>query len=282
MSKQEQGWVFTIFDISDEVVSFIKNWHVKGCKAEYETCPKTGKQHIQGAVWLRNKDKSRLSAMRKLCGGNRWHWEVMLGSWPDQNYCLKEDRIIRNDGEGPAQGARNDILQMKRKIDDGASELDLWEYDFGAMTRMSRAMKEYMDLKRRRLFRTEMTTGVWYHGGTGVGKSHKAFENYDPETHYVHNATDKGWWDGYTGQPIVIFNEFRGEIPYKQMLELTDKWPINVPRRGREPTPFLAKHVIVTSALTIEGCYPLLKEGDSFEQFERRFNIVEMTEKYRG
>ncbi len=283
MSKAEQGWVFTIFDITNEVIEFIKTWHVKGCKAEFETCGKTGKRHIQGAVWLRNKDKSRLSAMRKLCGGNTWHWEVMLGSWSDQNYCLKEggENIIRNDGTGPSQGARTDLASMKRKIDDGASELDLWEYDFATMSRTSRAMKEYMDLKRRRRFRTEMTQGVWYHGGTGVGKSHTAFEGFDPDTHYVHEVADKGWWDGYTGQEIVIFNEFRGGIPYERMLTLTDKWPCSVPRRGREPTPFLAKKIIVTSPLTIEGCYPLLCEGDSFEQFTRRFDVKELTNVYK-
>ncbi|WP_341247633.1 hypothetical protein [Nereida ignava] len=281
--KQEQGWVFTIFDITDEVVEFVKTWHVKGCKAEFETCPKTGKRHIQGAVWLRNKDKARLSAMKKLCGGNSWHWEVMKGSWPDQNYCLKEggDNIIRNDGVGPAQGARTDLLSMKRKIDDGASEFDLWDSDFGTMSRCSRAMKKYMDLKRRRLFRTEMTEGVWYVGGAGLGNSHAAFEGFNPATHYVHNVRDKGWWDGYTGQPIVIFNEFRGQIPYETLLELTDKWPCNVPRRWREPTPFLAKKIIVTSPLTVQQCYPPLCETDSFDQFARRFDVIVLTEKAR-
>tara|TARA_B100000787_G_scaffold135122_1_gene103893 strand:+ start:1635 stop:1814 length:180 start_codon:yes stop_codon:yes gene_type:complete len=46
-------------------------------------------------------------------------------------------------------------------------------------------------------------------------------------------------------------NDFRAELKYNDMLNLIDKWPYTVPRRGREPAPFLAKAVIVTSS-----CHP--------------------------
>ena len=57
---------------------------------------------------------------------------------------------------------------------------------------------------------------------------------------------DNDWQDGYTGQETVIINDFRGGIKYAVLLQLIDKWPAFVSRRGREPAPFLAKHVIIT------------------------------------
>ena len=140
----------------------------------------------------------------------------------------------------------------------------------------------------RKRFRTEMTQGIWYHGPTAVGKSHKAFEGFDPQTHYVWKLNEKsGWQDGYAGQETVIINDFRGEIPYNEMLQLVDKWPHSVPRRGREPAPFLAKTVIVTSSLSPAQVYHRRAEEDSLNQLLRRFDVIELrpnsdTEVVRG
>ena len=67
-----------------------------------------------------------------------------------------------------------------------------------------------------------MTQGTYIHGPSGVGKSHMAFQGFTPETHYVKCLEDE-WWDGYTGQPIVIINEFRGQIKLSELFDLVDK-----------------------------------------------------------
>lgn len=66
-----------------------------------------------------------------------------------------------------------------------------------------------------------MAEGLWLHGRTGVGKSHRAFEGYHPETHYVWKM-DGGRQDGYVGQETVIID---GEIPIYDLLMLLKKWP---------------------------------------------------------
>ena len=88
--------------------------------------------------------------------------------------------------------------------------------------------------------------------------------------------------DGYQQQETMIINEFRGEITYKRLLELVDKWPVYLRRRGREPMPFLSKRVIVTSKLHPRDVYKNLSENDTMDQLYRRFKIYEVGVDYNG
>jgi len=126
-----------------------------------------------------------------------------------------------------------------------------------------------------------MTEGIWYIGETGAGKSHKAFEGYSPETHYVY-PYDNDWCDGYMQQETMIINEFRGQIPYSRLLELVDKWPAALRRRGREPMPFLSKRIIVTSKMHPRDVYKNLSEHDTLDQLIRRFKIFEVGKDHLG
>jgi len=121
-----------------------------------------------------------------------------------------------------------------------------------------------------------MTEGFWYYGPTGVGKSHTVYDGFTPKTHYVWK-NDNGWQDGYAGQETVIINDFRGEgLPYNELLQLVDKWPYTLRRRGREPVPFLAKRVLITSSLHPRDVYNRRAIEDNLLQLTRRFTITEI------
>lgn len=272
-TKKYQGWCFTINNYTDEDVAWVMVLDAQGVVAGREESEE-GTPHIQGAVYFKNKDKKRFAAMKKM--HDRAHWEPMKGSWEDnRKYCTKEGDVIVDEGEGPKQGKRMDLKKMKRRIDEGATEEELWEEDFSCMARYGRAMKEYKDLKQRKKARTGMTKGKWYYGPTGVGKSHTVFSDFDPDTHYVYEVEDNGWWDGYEGQDIVIINEFRGQIKFAQLLDLVDKYPKKVKRRNRETTPFVAKEVRVTSSMPPEEVYNGM--SDKIDQLLRRFTVYECT-----
>ena len=138
-----------------------------------------------------------------------------------------------------------------------------------------RTLNKIEDLAMRNKYRSEMTKGIWYWGETGVGKSHKAFEGFNPKTHYV-LPNDNGWWDAYTQQDTIIINDFRGEIRYNELLNLVDKWPFNVKRRNREPIPFISKTVIITSSLKPEDVYHNRNDEDKIEQLLRRFEVIKV------
>lgn len=111
--------------------------------------------------------------------------------------------------------------------------------------------REDVALQRKR--RTWRTTCEWVYGKSGSGKSHYAFANYSPDTHYVY-INDRGWWDGYTGQPIVIVDDVT-KMKYHQLVDLLFANSKMLKRRCRKPVPFLAQKIIITSLLKPEGVY---------------------------
>jgi hypothetical protein len=115
--------------------------------------------------------------------------------------------------------------------------------------------------------RTEMTKGVWY---TGDGAAGAAFRGYDAETHFVKELSTR-WWDGYRGQPVVIFNGFEGQVGLGELLALVDARPRAVPV-GRRPgaVPFLAREVRIASRSAPGRVYA----GEDMGEFDRRFDVV--------
>lgn len=231
----------------------------------------SGTPHLQGYVEFQNG--KRLSSLKKI--NNRIHWEARMGTQTEAiNYCMKE-KNFEEFGTKKNQGKRNDLNALKDEIMAGKRVDTIAEEEPVVYHQYGRALEKLEDIALRKQFRTEMTKGYWYWGETGVGKSHKAFENFSPETHYLW-PNDKGWWDGYRGQEVVIFNDFRGEVTYNALLQLVDKWPYQVPRRGREPMPFVSKTVIITSSLPPEQVFHRRQDEDSLEQLLRRFTVTEV------
>lgn len=227
--------------------------------------------HLQGYVEF-NTPK-RLTTLKKI--NNRIHWEARRGTAEQAaTYCKKEGDFWET-GTISKQGERTDLEDLKKtilngtKVDEIVLEKPMLYHQYG------RTLNKIEDLAMRRKYRTEMTKGTWYWGETGAGKSHEAFKDFNPSTHYAY-PNDGGWWDGYTQQDTVIINDFRGSVPYGELLNLVDKWPHSVRRRNREPLPFTSKHLIITSALEPKDIYCNLSQNDSLDQLYRRFNIIKI------
>lgn len=271
--KKTKLWCFTNYDLS-----FNYEYYYHHTTAEYvayslEICPTTGRPHHQGFVWF-SAERSSIKEVAeqlgkcnvRMCGGNL-----------DQNadYCSKFSSLIKW-GNPPRQGKRTDLITVRDEIINGKSVDELALENPILFHQYGRTLNKLEDIILRRKWRTEMTEGIWYWGKTGAGKSHKAFEGFNNTECYTY-PNDNGWWDGYAGQPIVIINEFRGGIPYAELLDLCDKWPKTVRRRNREPVPFLATKLIITSSMKPSDVYYNIDCIDSLDQLKRRFKIIEIS-----
>lgn len=249
-----------------------------------ETCPTSGRKHFQTYIVFSNQKHPSAKVLQKIgrmFGPIHCNVQPMRGSLKSNAaYCSKESTLVKL-GDEPKQGNRADLVDVVARIVNGEESAEnICLTDPGYYHQYGRTLTKAEDVAKRKMYRTWMTEGEWYWGPTGVGKSHVAFAGYNAETHYVKPVLDE-WWDGYTGQETVIINDFRGQIPFSELLNLVDKWPHYVKRRCREPTPFMARKVIVTSALPPEQVYYKVCEHscDSIEQLNRRFSIIHLAQR---
>lgn len=272
--SSSRNFEFTHNNYTQEDINKILNWKCQYVVIGEEIAPTTGTPHLQGYVQFKssvlwktvtNKKNKDYGFIDKWCKVSERRCPI--------EYCKKDGKYHEN-GSPKAQGNRSDLNDLKDRILNNETTVsDLLVEDANVYHQYGRTLEKLEDLKNRKKFRKWMTECDWRYGETGTGKSEKAFENFDPDTHYVFK-NDNGWWDGYNGQETVILNDFRGEIPYGVLLQMIDKYPFEVKRRCREPFPFLAKKVIVTSFGTPSEVYKNLSQNDSLEQIYRRINLI--------
>lgn len=267
-----RNWCFTLNNPEPTDKEKILGLDVKFVKFQLER-GKNGTPHYQGLLICKNQ--VRFASVKKLLPTA--HIEPMRTLKGSLAYVEKDETRVEGPweaGDPPkVQGARTDLKEVTDRIVAGEVTVDqIALADPDMYHQYGRTFHKVEDIALRSCFRSWMTEGIWVYGPTGTGKSHYAFEDFSPETHYLWK-NDNGWQDGYMGQEIVIINDFRGHIPYDEMLQMVDKWPFTVRRRGREPAPFLAKKVIVTSALHPAEVYNKRAANDDIKQLLRRFEI---------
>jgi len=279
MSKS-RAFVITNWNLNTEEVFNNNNRQIRFIAFGEETCPTTQRLHHQCFLYFhspRGTGIRSLNTIGKMFGPIHSHVEVMRGSFAqNEAYCSKEG-VYTKLGDEPKQGARGDLTETCALIRNGTISVDTVACeDPSAFHMYGRTFMHAETIFLRSKWRTEMTKCKWYWGKTGVGKSHKAFANFTPETHYVKDLETK-WWDGYKQQDIVILNEFRGQLTFSFLLSLIDKWPLMVSVRNRESVPFTSKLVIITSSKHPKDIFSnVLSDDENFAQLERRVKIKEL------
>lgn len=274
---KNRNWCFTLNNYTEEEVEAIKviecNYLIFG-----KEVGESGTPHLQGYIEFKNA--RHLGGVKKLIG-SRAHLETRKGTAEQAStYCKKEGNEIFEVGKMSHAGARTDLTALRDKIlEEDHTEVIVENFELYCRYRGGiDALIDYKNLKKKR---TTMTKGIWLYGETGVGKSHRAFELAGDDV-YVW-TDDNGWWDGYQGQRTVVINDFRGAIKYNEMLQMIDKWPHSVRRRGRVPMPFTSELVIVTSSLKPEDIYNgVLEREDSIDQLLRRIEVIKLTKRNLG
>lgn len=232
-----------------------------------EICPTTGTPHLQGFLILVNPCTA--SAIRKRLPGV--HVECSKGS-PDQNrtYCGKSGNF-KEFGTPPVSGTERGNREISRysMAWDQAKIGDLESVDADIRIRC------YNTLKRIKLdFRgvpehLAAVCGTWIWGEAGCGKTTSVFTSY-PEC-YSKPIKSK-WWDGYSEQPIVLFDDV--SIYERELGTLLkhcgDSKTFYIEIKGGQ-FPIRPARVFVTSQYTIEEIWEDQRTRDALN---RRFTVI--------
>lgn len=233
--SRSPNWCFTINNYTEEEYVALRGL-VESDVAKYIILGKevgeSGTPHLQGYVQFVRK--KRLGGVKRLSGFDRAHLEVARGTYQsNRDYCSK-DGIFEEFGEPTKHaGQRNDLIAVKKLIDEGVNELDIAESNFVCWANNYKAFERYRNLKSGN--RTEKTIVILLIGDTGTGKTRYVFEQPDDRPLYVWSSSggNQVWFDGYCGQERVLFDDFdSGQIPYRMMLRLTDRYQMDVPVKG--------------------------------------------------
>jgi hypothetical protein len=283
-NKKSRWFTVTNWNLNCDYKKLVDNGQIRYIGFGLETCPTTKKMHHQAFVYFHNPKavgKKSLNKIGSLFGDKHSHVEVLRGAISENEaYCSKEGTLSEF-GDKPSQGKRGDLEETKTEIlEKGLTVDEIAVADPHMFHMYGRTLERIETIALRKKFRNWMTEGIWYWGPTGVGKSHRAFADFNPATHYVKNLNED-FWNGYKGQPIVIMNEFRGQVSFSELLDLVDKYPKNVKWKCTEGVPFLARKLIITSSKEpYDIYYNALSEDESIEQLKRRFTIIKCEQKY--
>lgn len=147
------------------------------------------------------------------------------------------------------QGKRNDLLVLKRKLDEGKTETEIATSDetFPVWCKYRHVVKAYRVLTRQNA-RDWATFTTVYWGPPGVGKTRRALSEAGLEAYWLPKPSPNqtAWFDGYEGQEVVVIDEFYGWLARDLMCRMCDRYPLLVQTKGGT-VPFLPKKIIITS-----------------------------------
>lgn len=273
--EKHRDWVMTCNNYTDDDIARFEKLMLLAKYSIYgKEIGKKGTPHLQCYLYFKNP---RAFTPLKKAMPRAYIAPAKGNATQNEKYCSK-DGDSKSRGTKPQQGKRTDLDDLKEQIMTGMKTVDeICVEQPTAFHQYGRTLDRLEAIALRKQYRTWMTKGIWITGPSGSGKSHMAFENYSPETHYIKDISEGSlkWWDGYKGQPIVIINEFRGQITFDQLCAIVDKWPHTVSWRSKESVPLLAKTVIITSIKRPEDVYVNQKD-EPWRQFARRFEVIEL------
>jgi len=189
-----------------------------------------GTEHYQG--YMEFSGQKSLLQLKAMPGLETAHFERRKGSQKQAiDYCRKSETMVDGPyvfGEANEQGKRNDLEEVKKRIREGASMIDIADEHFTEFCKYSKAFKEYKSMCMEK--RTWAMDLVFLIGPTRTGKTRTAMEMAG-ESVYV--KPPGKWWDNYNGEHTIVWDEFYGHsYPFTELLRVLDRYPLQVEFKG--------------------------------------------------
>lgn len=229
---------FTLNNYTDDEIKVLRSISkdAKYLVFGYEVAPTTGTPHLQGYIsWdnPRSLDKFKSDVSEKL------HIEKVRGS-PQQasDYCKYEDypdnhkpNKYEEFGELPRQGERTDWRVALNQIKDGVPVEEVIENQ-PQLLPCIRAVERFKSLTLKPLQRDVEVIVLW--GEAGSGKTSYVYNNYAFGDVFAKPPEKQSgtYFDGYSGQKVLLLDDFYGGIKHCELLRVLDRWPYSAPISG--------------------------------------------------
>lgn len=256
MQQQGKYWCFTLNNYTDDDEVLLGGFVECGW-ATYLVYGRevgdSGTPHLQGYVEL--PKRLRGSQLKERLGG-RVHLERRRGTAEEASeYCEKEgDSLSFGVLSVPEHGRRTDLESIRLRIDAGDSQLQIAEGDFSQWCYHRKSFEAYRSLRTPPVLRPELKVIV-LKGLPGTGKTRYCYATY-PDL-YRSASPDLKWFDGYQGEKVVLFDDYRGGADEGFLLQLLDIYPLQVPVKGGF-VRFAPDIIFLTSNLDIIQAHPAI------------------------
>lgn len=222
--------------------------------------------------------EAHLEAARGTSAQNR-DYIRKSGKWEsDAKHGTKISGTFEEWGSIPEEqpGRRTDLADLYEMIKSGATDVELLEAFPKAMLYLDKIERVRQTLKAERYsveFRPLEVTYLW--GPTGTGKTRGVMEKYGYDK--VCRVTDYDHpFERYTGEDVLVFDEFRSQLRISDMLNYLDGYPLMLPCRYANRQACYTK-VFLISNVSLDRQYKNVQydEPATWSAFRRRIHRVE-------
>lgn len=265
--SKTRAWVFTFWNTTaEELAEALDKNEIDYAIFGNEICPETGREHVQS--YIKYKSARYWTALCKLYPNTRIR-KAKGNALQNYNYCSKEGDFVEI-GTRPKQGARTDLLTVKKAVKEGSSVRTIIEkhaVNYQSI-KMAETMMKYFE--RKRTWRPEV---IWLWGATGTGKTEHAKRLCNND--YCMSQSNSKWWNEYDAHENVIIDEIREDwIPFKDLLGLLGEHAYTIETKGGT-RQFLAKKIIITAPVKPQVMFALIPE-DICQLLRRIDKIIEI------
>ena len=235
------------------------------------------KNHFQ--IYVEFNKPMPFSTVKK-CFHESAHLEARKGTRAQcRLYCMKDDSRVRGPyehGMWVESGQRVDLQRMYEMVTKGYPDAKIMDENPTGFMRYHKCLDKARQVHLERLYATSWTKRkvVYLYGPTACGKTKLIADmhGYDKifrVTNYAHP------FDGYAGQPVMVFDEFCGKINLHEMLNFIDGHPILLPCRYADKVGCYDKVYIISNEPLSEWYdWYAEKHPDTYSAWVRRIHEV--------
>ena len=174
------------------------------------------------------------------------------------------------------QGKRNDLANLYQMIKDGYSNVEILENNPDNILNLQHIDKARLEILSSR-YKSERRLNLlvtYVSGLTGFGKSRYILDSHGDSN--VYRVTDyKHPFDTYSGEDVLVFEEFRSDLPIGNMLNYLDIYPLQLPARYNNRQACY-NFIYIVSNWKLEDQYHniYLEQKETWYAFLRRIHKV--------